>query len=671
MVGYGFDEASGNFQSRNYTGAPGGNDYVLAEAQDGSGGNNANFNTPADNGNASGSSRPRMQMFEWRSTQPNPITISSGALAGQTFSGPMAGFGASLATTGPISGQVVAVNDGSTVGVSTPTGTLDDGCQPFTVPAGSIALVQRGACNFTLKIINAQNSNAAAVIVGNNIPGPPTGMSGTGAEFRAAKIPSVMVGQSDYALLKPAAPFAATITDGTGGAVNRDSDLDAAVITHEYGHGISNRLTGGRLTVSCLNNDEQMGEGWSDFYGMALTASASDTRTTARGVGTYVSFQPSTGAGIRPTAYSTDMAVNPATYASVADTVNISLPHGIGYVWNTMLNEVYWNLVDRYGFNPNVYAPWNTGGNNLAIQLVTDGLKFQPCRPGFVTGRDAILQADQARTGGANACAIWRGFAKRGLGTGASQGSSLSRSDGVQSFALPAACEAKIAVAPGSLTSAQESGKRVTKSLAVDNTAVIDANPLTWTVTEAATDCAAPSDLPWVSASPASGVTWGGSSSGIDVTFDSTGIDPATSRTGRLCIASNDPTQPVVSVPVSLNALYTVSAFLGNVAAAPALNGRQAGSTEQISFSLNGSRGSAIFAAGSPFSQAVDCVTAVASGPTAAAETPGATGLKYNAELDRYTLLWKTDKAWEGTCRRLVVRLADGTDHSALFDFRK
>ena len=64
-------------------------------------------------------------------------------------------------------------------------------------------------------------------------------------------------------------------------------------------------------------------------------------------------------------------------------------------------------------------------------------------------------------------------------------------------------------------------------------------------------------------------------------------------------------------------------------------------------------------------------MTAVASGPTAAAETPGATGLKYNAELDRYTLLWKTDKAWEGTCRQLVVRLADGTDHSALFDFRK
>ena len=440
--GYGFDEASGNFQNKNYTGAPGGLDEVRAEAQDGSGGNNANFNTPADNGNANGTSRPRMQMFEWRSTQPNPIVISPPSAIAGTYFGPMAGFGQSLATTGPISGQVVAVNDGSTVGVTTPTGTLDDGCQAYTVPAGAIALVQRGACNFTLKIINGQNGGAAAVIVGNNIPGPPTGMSGTGNEFRQAQIPSVMVSQSDYQLFVPAAPFNATISDGTGGAVNRDSDLDAGVIGHEYGHGISNRLTGGRLRVNCLGNAEQMGEGWSDFVGLVLTASTSDRPTTTRGVGTYVSFQPNTGNGIRPTPYTTDKAVNPSTYASVADAVNISVPHGIGYVWNSMLWEMYWNLVDRYGFNPNVYDDWSTGGNNLAIQLVIDGMKFQPCSPGFVDGRDAILAADVALTGGANTCEIWRGFAKRGLGFSASQGSSNNRSDGVEAFDLPAACTA-------------------------------------------------------------------------------------------------------------------------------------------------------------------------------------------------------------------------------------
>lgn len=44
----------------------------------------------------------------------------------------------------------------------------------------------------------------------------------------------------------------------------------------------------------------------------------------------------------------------------------------------------------------------------------------QPCNPNFIQARDAILDADKALTGGENACEIWKGFAKRGLGDGAS-----------------------------------------------------------------------------------------------------------------------------------------------------------------------------------------------------------------------------------------------------------
>lgn len=43
----------------------------------------------------------------------------------------------------------------------------------------------------------------------------------------------------------------------------------------------------------------------------------------------------------------------------------------------------------------------------------------QPCNPNMVEARDAILDADTALTGGANACEIWTGFAKRGLGESA------------------------------------------------------------------------------------------------------------------------------------------------------------------------------------------------------------------------------------------------------------
>jgi hypothetical protein len=62
---HGFDEAAGNFQTSNFGRGGSGNDPVNAEAQDGSGTNNANFATPNDG------SRPRMQMYLWNGSTPN------------------------------------------------------------------------------------------------------------------------------------------------------------------------------------------------------------------------------------------------------------------------------------------------------------------------------------------------------------------------------------------------------------------------------------------------------------------------------------------------------------------------------------------------------------------------------------------------------------------------
>jgi Fungalysin metallopeptidase (M36) len=56
---YGFDEPSGNFQKNNMGRGGAGNDFIYADAQDGSGTNNANFQTPNDGGNG------RMQMYIW------------------------------------------------------------------------------------------------------------------------------------------------------------------------------------------------------------------------------------------------------------------------------------------------------------------------------------------------------------------------------------------------------------------------------------------------------------------------------------------------------------------------------------------------------------------------------------------------------------------------------
>ncbi|MRT16045.1 T9SS type A sorting domain-containing protein [Vitellibacter sp. q18] len=219
---------------------------------------------------------------------------------------------------------------------------------------------------------------------------------------------------------------------------DKDGDFDNLVIMHEYGHGISNRLTGGPAASSCLQNQEQMGEGWSDFFGVLLTIEPGDVGTDSRGVGTYLFGQGQGGAGIRDYPYSTDMGVNPQTYDFIK---TAAVPHGVGSVWAEMLWEVTWALIDEHGFDPN---PYNfTGdvnqdaGNIQALALVTEGMKLQPCSPGFVDGRDAIFAADQALYGGANECLLWDAFAKRGLGFSASQGSSSSRSDGTQAFDTP------------------------------------------------------------------------------------------------------------------------------------------------------------------------------------------------------------------------------------------
>ncbi|HBY67369.1 MAG TPA: peptidase, partial [Flavobacteriaceae bacterium] len=111
-----------------------------------------------------------------------------------------------------------------------------------------------------------------------------------------------------------------------------------------------------------------------------------------------------------------------------------AVPHGVGSVWAEMLWEMTWTLIDEHGFDPDYYNftgdVTQDAGNIMALALVTEGMKLQPCSPGFVDGRDAIIAADQAIYGGANECLIWEAFAKRGLGFSASQGSSGSRGDG-------------------------------------------------------------------------------------------------------------------------------------------------------------------------------------------------------------------------------------------------
>jgi extracellular elastinolytic metalloproteinase len=434
---YGFDEASGNFQLNNYGRGGSQGDPVLAEAQDNRNGtsrNNANFSTPADG------FAPRMQMYLWSSPpDPEMVTVVSPASVAGSYPATEAAWARKL-TSEPVVGKLI-------VGQGT-VGMPQEGCGTLTntaAVAGNIAVAYRGTCPFTEKVEAAQLAGAIAVIVINNAPGDPIAMGGT--PTMPITIPAVMISQEAGALLRARidAGEEVIVRLKDDGRPEIDGDFDNGIIVHEYGHGISNRLTGGRTVVNCLNNAEQMGEGWSDWFGLMMTMKPGDTGAKVRGIGTYAKGQPTDGPGIRPAPYSTDFGVNAHTYASTNNPA-ISQPHGVGFVWSTMLWDLTWALIDKYGFDEDLYN--GKGGNNMAMQLVIDGLKLQACRPGFVDGRDAILLADRQNYEGANQELIWKVFARRGLGYSADQGSNLSRFDQVEAFDLPAtyACTTPLTV---------------------------------------------------------------------------------------------------------------------------------------------------------------------------------------------------------------------------------
>ena len=338
---YGFDEESGNFQTLNVNGSGADGDAVIAQAQDGGGMNNANFGAPPD-GEAG-----QMQMYLWRTAEDSSLVINSPEGIAGLYVSALAGFGPTLPQV-PIISDLVLVED--------ELAPENDGCETITnaaAIAGHIALVDRGECTFVSKVLALQDAGALAVIVTNNASGEPFAMGGGGGED--INIPSVMITQADGATIKQAmqnGPVNGTM-QSTGLEELRDSDFDNGVIAHEYGHGVSIRLTGGPDNSDCLWNEEQMGEGWSDWMGMMLTIRPGDDGTTIRGVGTFVRDQEIDGVGIRPAPYSTDPAINDYTYAATNDP-DISEPHGIGFIWATMLWDLNWALNEEYGWNPDM-----------------------------------------------------------------------------------------------------------------------------------------------------------------------------------------------------------------------------------------------------------------------------------------------------------------------------
>jgi hypothetical protein len=109
-----------------------------------------------------------------------------------------AGFGSPLTSAGTTAAVVQALDPSDGAGAAT-----TDGCSALTnagAVSGKIALIDRGTCTFVVKVKNAQNAGAVAVIIADNVAGsPPPGLGGSDPTI---SIPSVRITLADGNTIK-------------------------------------------------------------------------------------------------------------------------------------------------------------------------------------------------------------------------------------------------------------------------------------------------------------------------------------------------------------------------------------------------------------------------------------------------------------------------------------
>jgi uncharacterized repeat protein (TIGR01451 family) len=284
----------------------------------------------------------------------------------------------------------------------------------------------------------------------------------------------------------------------------RDPVFDATIVLHEYTHGLSNRRVGGGIGLNELQS-LGLGEGWSDFYALALLAPENADPDAAYACAAYATYhlaalRDNYYFGIRRYPYSTDLTKNPLTFKDIDPTQASShsgIPinpvfaasaahevHAQGEVWCMMLWEARANLIHKYG----------AAGNHLLLQLVTDAMNLSPPNPSFLEARDAIIQADFIDNGGANFRELWQAFAKRGLGFSAICPDSSTTTGLREAFDVPD--DLWLASTGDFVASGPRGGpfKPYSHSLLLTN---LGTNTLTWTVA---------ADERWLTISPSSGI---------------------------------------------------------------------------------------------------------------------------------------------------------------------
>lgn len=213
-----------------------------------------------------------------------------------------------------------------------------------------------------------------------------------------------------------AGSFYAACTDGA---------YDMAVVAHEYGHAISNRMVAGPDVGTGTTQGQT--ESWSDlifaeyFRGFGISTGKG---ASSLALAPYVSGNKQRG--IRN--YSMD--TSPLNYSNLGyDGNGATSPHSDGEIWSATNQDIVeaMNIKFRKRYSPSnlrlqgrcargKLAAYECPGNRRWAQLMFDGLLLTPTSATMLDSRDAIIAADKLRFDGRNQKLLWRVFAKQGMG---------------------------------------------------------------------------------------------------------------------------------------------------------------------------------------------------------------------------------------------------------------
>lgn len=147
-------------------------------------------------------------------------------------------------------------------------------------------------------------------------------------------------------------------------------------------------------------------------------------------------------------------------------------------------------------------------------------------------------------------------------------------------------------------------------------------------------------------------------------------IDTGSSGPMSFTVNASDVAGNTSSQAAHYSVVYPFSGFFAPVDNPPTINVANAGSVIPVKFSLGGNYGLAILQLGYPASEQISCDALATQDDVDQLPASTTSGLTYDSSSNQYVYLWRTDKAWAGTCRRLTVRLNDGTGHPANFKLR-